>query len=384
MARVKLDAVRKVYENGVVAVHDATFEVSDGELMVLVGPSGCGKSTTLRMIAGLESVTDGQLWIGERAVNDVAPKDRDIAMVFQNYALYPHMSVRENLAFGLKLRKLPRAQIRERVGRAAEVLGLEPILERRPAQLSGGQRQRVAVGRALVREPAVFLFDEPLSNLDAKLRVQMRREISSLHQRLGATMLYVTHDQTEAMTMGDRIVVMNAGRIQQIGTPMELYDHPLNTFVAGFIGSPAMNFVTGVVEVRKGLRFRALAPDFLDFALPARVAGLLERYEGRQVVLGVRPEAVDLEAAGRVEGDGATSGPGGAAAARARLDLVEPLGNETLLSLTAGAAAPQHLVARIAPRPLPPAGSTVVLRLDTARLHFFDAESQAAIGEAAG
>jgi len=370
MARVKLESVRKVYENGFVAVHDATFEVGDGELMVLVGPSGCGKSTTLRMIAGLESVTDGQLWIGERMVNDVAPKERDIAMVFQNYALYPHMSVRENLAFGLKLRKLPKAEIRERVGRAAGILGLEPILERRPAQLSGGQRQRVAVGRAMVREPAVFLFDEPLSNLDAKLRVQMRREISALHQRLGATMVYVTHDQTEAMTMGDRIVVMNAGRIQQIGTPMELYDHPLNVFVAGFIGSPAMNFVTGVVERRDGLRLRAADGGFLDFALPAGVAELLERYEGREVVLGIRPEAIQVAD----DGPGAT----GTVPASARLELVEPLGNETLLSLHAG---DQPLVARIAPRPLPPAGSTIALSIDTARMHFFDAATQAALGE---
>ncbi len=372
MARVKLEAVRKVYDNGFVAVHDVSFEVGDGELMILVGPSGCGKSTTLRMIAGLESVTDGRLWIGERVVNDVAPKDRDIAMVFQNYALYPHMSVRENLAFGLKLRKLPRAQIHARVGRAAEILGLEPILERRPAQLSGGQRQRVAVGRAMVREPAVFLFDEPLSNLDAKLRVQMRREISGLHQRLGATMVYVTHDQTEAMTMGDRIVVMNAGRIQQIGTPMALYEHPVNTFVAGFIGSPAMNFVTGAVERRDGLRFRALADAFLDFPLPARAAGLLARYEGRQIVLGMRPEAIELA--------DEESARGGDACARARLDLVEPLGNETLLSLHAGDAA-HALVARIAPRPLPPTGSTVTLRFDTARMHFFDAETQAAVAE---
>ena len=370
MARVKLESVRKVYDNGFVAVHDATFEVGDGELMVLVGPSGCGKSTTLRMIAGLESVTDGQLWIGERMVNDVAPKERDIAMVFQNYALYPHMSVRENLAFGLKLRKLPKAEIRERVGRAAGILGLEPILERRPAQLSGGQRQRVAVGRAMVREPAVFLFDEPLSNLDAKLRVQMRREISALHQRLGATMVYVTHDQTEAMTMGDRIVVMNAGRIQQIGTPMELYDHPLNVFVAGFIGSPAMNFVTGVVERRDGLRLRAADGGFLDFALPAGVAELLERYEGREVVLGIRPEAIQVAD----DGPGAT----GTVPASARLELVEPLGNETLLSLHAG---DQPLVARIAPRPLPPAGSTIALSIDTARMHFFDAATQAALGE---
>src|SRR5512146_2313598 len=265
MAHVTLEGVRKVYENGFVAVHDASFEIADGEFVVLVGPSGCGKSTTLRMIAGLEAVSSGQVRIGDRIVNDVPPKDRDIAMVFQNYALYPHMTVRENLAFGLKLRKLPRAEIGARVQHAASLLELDAILDRRPAQLSGGQRQRVAVGRAIVREPAVFLFDEPLSNLDAKLRVQMRREISSLHRRLGATMVYVTHDQTEAMTMGDRIVVMNAGHVQQIGTPMELYDHPVNMFVAGFIGSPAMNFVPGTVD---GGRFRSQAAGFIELQAP--------------------------------------------------------------------------------------------------------------------
>ena len=366
MARVKLEGVRKVYDKGFVAVHDATFEIGDGELMVLVGPSGCGKSTTLRMIAGLEAVSDGRVWIGERVVNDVPPKDRDIAMVFQNYALYPHMSVRENLAFGLKLRKLPRREIAARVERAAQVLELAPILERRPAQLSGGQRQRVAVGRAMVREPAVFLFDEPLSNLDAKLRVQMRREISGLHQRLGATMVYVTHDQTEAMTMGDRIVVMNAGRIQQIGTPMELYEHPANLFVAGFIGSPAMNFVPGTLaRGDKGVRYRASASAFLDFEVPASAAGVLEASVGKEVVLGVRPEALQVS-------DDARTPPGTVAAA-ARLELVEPLGNETLLTLGAGG---QALVARIQPRPLPPTGSTIQLALDTGRMHFFDAATQ--------
>ncbi|HEX9107685.1 MAG TPA: sn-glycerol-3-phosphate ABC transporter ATP-binding protein UgpC [Longimicrobiales bacterium] len=370
MARVKLEGVRKVYDNGFVAVHDATFEVGDGELMVLVGPSGCGKSTTLRMIAGLESVSEGRLWIGEGVVNDVAPKDRDIAMVFQNYALYPHMSVRENLAFGLKLRKLPRREIAARVERAAEVLELAPILERRPAQLSGGQRQRVAVGRAMVREPAVFLFDEPLSNLDAKLRVQMRREISGLHQRLGATMVYVTHDQTEAMTMGDRIVVMNAGRIQQIGTPMELYDHPTNLFVAGFIGSPAMNFVRGTVgRAGDAVLFRSGDEGFLDFNVPVGAAAPLESSAGKEVVLGVRPEAIALC-------DEGAAGVAGSVAARARLELVEPLGNETLLTLSAGG---QALVARIPPRPLPPTGSTVDLRLDAARMHFFDGETEAAL-----
>ncbi|NIP80680.1 MAG: ATP-binding cassette domain-containing protein, partial [Gemmatimonadetes bacterium] len=240
MAKVSLHGVRKVYggPDGQVAVEDATFEVGDGEFVVLVGPSGCGKSTTLRMIAGLETATAGEIRIGDRVVNDVAPQDRDIAMVFQSYALYPHMTVRENLAFGLKLRKMSREEVAQRVERAADILGITPILDRRPKQLSGGQRQRVAMGRAIVRDPQVFLFDEPLSNLDAKLRVQMRAELSALHRRLGATMIYVTHDQVEAMTLGDRIVVLEDGVIQQIDTPLELYDHPANRFVAGFIGSP--------------------------------------------------------------------------------------------------------------------------------------------------
>ncbi len=365
MAHVKLEGVRKVYDNGFVAVHDASFEIADGEFVVLVGPSGCGKSTTLRMIAGLEAASAGQIRIGERVVNDVAPKDRDIAMVFQNYALYPHMTVRENLAFGLKLRKLPRAEIGTRVQHAASLLELEPILDRRPAQLSGGQRQRVAVGRAIVREPAVFLFDEPLSNLDAKLRVQMRREISSLHQRLGATMVYVTHDQTEAMTMGDRIVVMNAGHVQQIGTPMELYDHPVNMFVAGFIGSPAMNFVPGRVEAG---RFRSRAGGFLDFALPAKSMGLGDG--ARDVVLGVRPEVIHVR--------GGPIRPGEPVPATARLELLEPLGNETLLALRSRAGE-QALVARVPPQALPPVGETLDLELDAGRLHFFDPESQAAL-----
>src|SRR5687768_10301537 len=248
MANVRLHGVRKIYQDGGhVAVHGVDLEVADGEFVVLVGPSGCGKSTTLRMIAGLESITAGSLYIGDRLVNDVPPKDRDIAMVFQNYALYPHMSVRENLAFALRLRKLPQSEIDRRVQRAADTLGLEQVLDRKPRQLSGGQRQRVAVGRAIVREPAVFLFDEPLSNLDAKLRVQTRREIAKLHRDLGATMIYVTHDQVEAMTLGDRIVVMNAGRVQQVDTPLALYDRPANRFVAGFIGSPAMNFIEGAI-----------------------------------------------------------------------------------------------------------------------------------------
>ncbi len=256
MARVKLEGIRKIYQDSVVAVHGVDLDVADGEFVVLVGPSGCGKSTTLRMIAGLESITAGKLYIGDRLVNDVPPKNRDIAMVFQSYALYPHMTVRENLAFALKLRGTPKNEIENRVQQAAGILGISEFLDRTPRQLSGGQRQRVALGRAIVRQPQVFLFDEPLSNLDAQLRVQMRREIAHLHQELSATMVYVTHDQVEAMTLGDRIVVMNKGYVQQIDTPMNLYDHPRNRFVAGFIGSPAMNFVDGALPPE--IRFTSL------------------------------------------------------------------------------------------------------------------------------
>ncbi len=273
MANVRLEGVRKIYQDGGhVAVHGVDLVVADGEFVVLVGPSGCGKSTTLRMIAGLESITAGRLFIGDRLVNDVPPKDRDIAMVFQNYALYPHMTVRENLAFALQLRKLPAAEIERRVQLAASTLGLDEVLDRKPRQLSGGQRQRVAVGRAIVREPAVFLFDEPLSNLDAKLRVQTRREIAKLHRDLGATMIYVTHDQVEAMTLGDRIVVMNAGRVQQVDTPLALYDRPANRFVAGFIGSPAMNFVEGTVSDRRAFTARGDAFVIPVGALAAQIA----------------------------------------------------------------------------------------------------------------
>ncbi|MGE5576921.1 MAG: ABC transporter ATP-binding protein, partial [Syntrophothermus sp.] len=247
MAKVVLEHLNKKFGN-VTAVNDANLEIKDKEFVVLVGPSGCGKSTTLRMVAGLEEITEGNIYIGDTLVNDVPPKDRDIAMVFQNYALYPHMDVYNNMAFGLKLRKFPKAEIDRRVKEAAKMLGIENLLDRKPKALSGGQRQRVAVGRAIVREPKVFLMDEPLSNLDAKLRVQMRAEISKLHNRLQTTMIYVTHDQTEAMTMGDRIVVMKDGLIQQVGAPLEIYDHPVNVFVAGFIGSPSMNFINAVLE----------------------------------------------------------------------------------------------------------------------------------------
>src|SRR6202795_3550945 len=295
MARVTLDGVRKIYHEGTeqVAVDRVDLDVKDGEFVVLVGPSGCGKSTTLRMIAGLESISAGTVKIGDRVVNDVPPKARDIAMVFQNYALYPHMTVRENLGFALKLRNMSAADINDRVQAAAATLGLQDYLDRKPRQLSGGQRQRVALGRAIVRQPQVFLFDEPLSNLDAQLRVQMRREIAHLHQELSATMIYVTHDQVEAMTLGDRIVVMNKGHVQQIDSPMNLYDHPRNQFVAGFIGSPAMNFVDGTVGASYSLEFVAEGNAF-SFGVPPSLAERIQGLEARPLTLGIRPEDVSV------------------------------------------------------------------------------------------
>ena len=291
MASVTFENVTKIYSNGLLAVDRASFTVEDGELMVLVGPSGCGKSTTLRMLAGLESVTHGLISIDDVVVNEIPPKDRDVAMVFQNYALYPHMTVFNNMAFGLKLRKYSKAEIKERVGQAAEILGITDILDRKPKQLSGGQQQRVAVGRAIVRKPKVFLFDEPLSNLDAKLRVQMRTELARLHRELNATMVYVTHDQTEAMTLGDRIVVMNEGTIQQIDAPVTLYHQPQNRFVAGFIGSPAMNFIDGHIEVKEGESSFVAEKRDLCIAMPTSSEGIKD---GQPVVLGVRPENLHL------------------------------------------------------------------------------------------
>ena len=362
MARVKLEGVRKVYGDSGdhVAVHGVDLEVQDGEFVVLVGPSGCGKSTTLRMIAGLESISGGKLWIGDRLVNDVSPKDRDIAMVFQSYALYPHMSVFENLAFALKLRKLPKAEIDTRVRTAAEILGITGILDRTPKQLSGGQRQRVAVGRAIVRQPQVFLFDEPLSNLDAKLRVQTRREITKLHRQLKATMIYVTHDQVEAMTMGDRIVVLSEGRVQQIDRPLDLYAYPANRFVAGFIGSPSMNFIEGQVTETGGGLFTASGGAF-TVPLAGAQAKLLRGRGGSDVVLGVRPEDIRV----------AASSAGGATVTL-RLDAVEPMGNEVFLHTRTPA---QEITARVEPQPLPQAGQPITLAFDPAKLHFFDATS---------
>jgi multiple sugar transport system ATP-binding protein len=370
MARVKLEGVRKVYgDSGAqVAVHGVDLEVGDGEFVVLVGPSGCGKSTTLRMIAGLESISAGKLFIGDRLVNDVSPKDRDIAMVFQSYALYPHMSVFENMAFALKLRKLPAAEIDKRVRQAAEILDIGAVLDRTPKQLSGGQRQRVAVGRAIVRQPQVFLFDEPLSNLDAKLRVQTRREISKLHRKLGATMIYVTHDQVEAMTMGDRIVVLDKGRVQQIDTPLNLYNHPANRFVAGFIGSPSMNFIEGRVTSDNGLRFQA-ADGGAAIPLTAEQGRLLQPQAGKPVTLGIRPEDVYVATGPKP--------PTATADITARLDAVEPMGNEIFLHARGTG---HELTARVAPQAVPEPGQEVRLSLDLAKVHLFAGDGTAVAG----
>jgi len=329
MAQVALEDVTKVFpassrkERDVTAVDNLTLHVADREFVVLVGPSGCGKSTTLRMIAGLEEPTHGTIHIGERVVNDVPPKDRDIAMVFQNYALYPHMTAYQNMAFGLKLRKYPKAEIDERVRDAARVLGIQELLTRKPAALSGGQRQRVAVGRAIVRKPKVFLFDEPLSNLDAKLRVEMRAELNRLHQRLQTTMVYVTHDEVEAMTLGDRIVVLNDGVVQQVADPLSLYDRPRNRFVAGFIGTPPMNFLDGEIEDAGGTLYFVAGAGRLR--LPRRMASNLKGHLGRGVALGIRPE--DMRSRSLVPDAGPET------CLNVRVNVVEPLGDEMILYL---------------------------------------------------
>jgi multiple sugar transport system ATP-binding protein len=362
MAAVRLDKVRKVYPNGHVALEEASFDIADGELLVLVGPSGCGKTTLLRMIAGLESITGGTMTIGDRVVNDVAPKDRDIAMVFQNYALYPHMTVRENLGFGLRLRGVAREEIDKRVAVASDMLGLNERLEHRPAALSGGQRQRVALGRALVRDPSVFLLDEPLSNLDAKLRLSTRVEIARIHRRLGATMVYVTHDQIEAMTLGQRIVVLNGGVVQQLDTPMNLYNKPANLFVAGFLGSPAMNLFQGTLRSADGLR---LQMKDASIALASAAPGLAA-YVDRQVIVGVRPE--DLLTV--------DDHPGVKEHLRAHVEVVEPVGNEVFLNMRHGEA---ELVSRVPPHSAIQPGTDVGLGFQPERLHFFDPESTARI-----
>jgi len=348
MAKVQLRDVRKSY-TGHEVIHGVSIDVADGEFIVIVGPSGCGKSTLLRMVAGLEAITAGEIVIGDRVVNRLEPKDRDIAMVFQNYALYPHMSVFDNMAYGLRIRALSKADIESRVKRAAEILELGALLQRRPAQLSGGQRQRVAMGRAIVREPAVFLFDEPLSNLDAKLRVQMRLEIQKLHRRLGTTSLYVTHDQVEAMTLAHRMIVMNAGRAEQVGTPMEVYQNPATTFVAGFIGSPAMNFLAGIGEADGRIA--------LDGSGSIRCAVPID--EGRKVTIGVRPEHL------------APSAPS-AASFVGSVEMVEALGADTLVHV---AVAGRSVIARL-PHGTPAAvGEPIALAAAPDRVYLFDAES---------
>ena len=354
-----------VTDEGVLAVHDFNLSIKDKEFIVLVGPSGCGKSTTLRMVAGLEEISDGELYIGDKLVNDVAPKDRDIAMVFQNYALYPHMTVFDNMAFGLKLRKTPKDEIKRRVEEAARVLGIDHLLNRKPKALSGGQRQRVALGRAIVREPKVFLFDEPLSNLDAKLRVQMRTEITKLHQRLQTTFIYVTHDQTEAMTMGDRIVVMKDGLIQQVDTPQNLYDYPCNIFVAGFIGSPQMNFLDGTLK-KTGDQFTVdLAGSDIPLPKEKTADGKLDAYVGKTLKVGIRPEDIkDDEEFLEKHPNSHIS---------AEVEVSELMGAEIYLYLTYQG---QNLMARVAPTSKSRRGDKIVVAMDTNKIHLFDPETE--------
>ena len=367
MASVSLNHIYKVYAGGVTAVSDFCLDIEDKEFIVLVGPSGCGKSTTLRMVAGLEEISDGELYIGDKLVNDVAPKDRDIAMVFQNYALYPHMTVYDNMAFGLKLRKTPKDEIKRRVEEAAKILDIAHLLNRKPKALSGGQRQRVALGRAIVREPKVFLFDEPLSNLDAKLRVAMRTEITKLHQRLQTTFIYVTHDQTEAMTMASRIVVMKDGFVQQVDTPQNLYDYPANLFVAGFIGSPQMNFFT-VKLVKEGNDVAAVFGDNKIIIPPSKLAKFAdEDYIGKEVYMGIRPENIHdedvfIQAAPNAVVD-------------CNVEVTELMGSETYLYLSTSGK-DENIIARVNPRTTSRAGQKVQIAFDVNHLHFFDKETE--------
>lgn len=365
MASVTYENVTKRFDD-VVAVNDLSLKVRDKEFLVLVGPSGCGKTTALRLLAGLEEITQGIIRIDDRVVNDVAPKDRDIAMVFQSYALYPHMNVYDNMAFGLKLRKVPRAEIRAKVEEAAQLLGIKALLDRKPRQLSGGQRQRIAVGRAIVRNPQVFLMDEPLSNLDAKLRVQARTEISKLHQRLEATFIYVTHDQTEAMTMGDRIAVLRDGVLQQLDTPQRLYDHPANTFVAGFIGSPAMNFFSVTVVGENG----ELAVDSGTFKLrvPPQHRETLARYAGQEMILGLRPEDFHDR---KFTPPLAFTQP-----FRAKVDVTELVGNEIILYLVSGG---NTFVARVDPRSNAQIGQEIPCAVNMENMHIFHPDTKEAV-----
>lgn len=365
MASVTFENVVKQFGD-VKAVNNLNIHVADKEFLVLVGPSGCGKTTALRSLAGLEEITSGNIKIGDRVVNDVAPKDRDIAMVFQSYALYPHLSVYDNMAFGLKLRKVPKDEIKRRVGEAADILGIQELLQRKPRQLSGGQRQRVAVGRAIVREPKVFLFDEPLSNLDAKLRVAMRAEISKLHQRLQTTFIYVTHDQTEAMTMATRIAVINKGVLQQLDTPQNLYDRPKNLFVAGFIGSPAMNFFPGKLR-KDGDKLVVDAGDFV-VAIPPSRAKPFEAHAGKDIIFGIRPENIHDAEYVPTNID--------AEKVAVKVDVTELMGNEIFLYLVSGK---NTFVARVDPRSKLRVGEQATVAFDMDNVHIFDASTEEAI-----
>jgi len=365
VARVQLESVTKKF-GAVTAVNSVSLEIPDKQFTVLVGPSGCGKTTALRLIAGLEEVTGGDIFIGDRRVNDVPPKDRDIAMVFQNYALYPHMTVYDNMAFGLRLRKYPKPEIDRRVKETAGMLGIEGLLDRKPKQLSGGQRQRVALGRAIVREPQVFLMDEPLSNLDAKLRVQTRAEIKKLHARLQTTTVYVTHDQVEAMTMGDRIVVMKDGLVQQVDAPLNLYEKPANLFVAGFIGSPAMNFVDASITEAGGT-YRVSADGF-QLEVPRDLSAAVKPWAGKAVVFGIRPEDIQDRALAGTAAQGTTI--------RTTVDVHEPLGSDVILYLTVGS---HSIVARVDAHTQARMGQSIEVVLDMRKMHLFDPQTQQAI-----
>ncbi len=368
MADLQLKHMYKIYSGGVTAVSDFCLDIEDKEFIVLVGPSGCGKSTTLRMIAGLEEISKGELYIGGQLVNDVAPKDRDIAMVFQNYALYPHMTVFDNMAFGLKLRKTPKDEISKRVHEAAKILDIEHLLERKPKALSGGQRQRVALGRAIVRNPKVFLMDEPLSNLDAKLRVSMRTEINKLHKKLGTTFIYVTHDQTEAMTMGTRIIVMKDGVVQQVDSPVNLYNKPCNMFVAGFIGSPQMNFVEAVLTKNADGVFLNFEGETIQLPGGKAQNPVLDEYNGKTVVLGIRPENIHDEESFLATKPEAT--------VNAYVDVTEMMGAEYYLYLN---VAGKPFTARVNPRTTAKMGDTIKVAFDTNRIHLFDKDTELAI-----
>ncbi len=359
MSKVVFKDIVKMYGD-FTAVHGANLEIEDGEFMVLVGPSGCGKTTLLRMVAGLEEITNGEMYIGERLVNEISPKDRDIAMVFQNYALYPHMDVYNNMAFGLKLRKSPKAEIDKRVNEAAELLDLTDRLKHKPRQLSGGQRQRVALGRAIVRNPQVFLFDEPLSNLDAKLRVHMRAELQILHRRLQTTTIYVTHDQVEAMTLGSRVAVMSAGHLRQVDTPQNLYDNPRNKFVAGFIGSPSMNFIN-VTVVSKGEGIQLVSESF-SVTVPNNKVDYLKGHIDRQIILGIRPENFSLD-----------HGSSSESFIHAKVGVLEPLGDELIVY---GEADGQEVVASLDPREKVTPEQSVRLAVDMQHMHAFDPDTE--------